>query len=94
MVMKLHSLNFGVAVALTAAIIWLFCSLFVFSAPQFTMMLSGNMIHMDTTSNDVVHDFCRILVWAFSLVVYFWNNDMVFCCYIQSPHPKLNRVCN
>lgn len=46
--MKLHSLKFAFAATLTTAIIWIICSLLVFSLPQMTMMFSGDMIHMDT----------------------------------------------
>lgn len=46
--MKFHTCNFAIAAALTSAIIWIICSLLVLSLPQMTMMLSGDMMHMNT----------------------------------------------
>ena len=80
--MKLHSLNFGVAAALTAAIIWLLCSLFVFSAPQFTMMLSGNMIHMDTTHMMWTMTFAGfwygLILWSFTFGITAWLFAVIY----------------
>ncbi|WP_413466526.1 DUF5676 family membrane protein [Methylophaga sp.] len=46
--MKLHSFKFVIAAGLTTTIIWLICSFLVFSMPQMTLMISGDMIHINT----------------------------------------------
>ncbi len=45
--MTLQPLNFGLAAALTSAILWIFCSLLVYLLPTAMMAMSGHMIHMD-----------------------------------------------
>ncbi len=45
--MKIDAMKFGIASALAFAIIWLFCSLFVWSMPAMTMEMTGNMMHSD-----------------------------------------------
>jgi len=46
--MQLHTVKFALAAILTSAILWIVCSLLVFSLPQLTMMYSGDMMHMNT----------------------------------------------
>ena len=55
--MKLHSFKFVIAAGLTTTIIWLICSFLVFSMPQMTLMISGDMIHINTQE----------MMWSFAL---------------------------
>lgn len=45
--MKINSLNFALASAITAAVFWIICSLFVWIMPGAMMNTTGNMVHMD-----------------------------------------------
>lgn len=45
--MKINSLNFGLASAITAALLWVICSLFVWMIPGGMMNVSSDMMHMD-----------------------------------------------
>lgn len=52
--MKLHSLKFAIAASLTTAIIWLICSTIVLLLPDMSMIMAGDMIHMNT----------RVMMWS------------------------------
>ena len=47
--MKINALNFAVGAAITAAVVWLVCSLFVWMVPGGMTSLTTNMMHMDIT---------------------------------------------
>ena len=44
--MTLNALKFGMASAITAAILWLACSLLVMLIPAMMLSVSGEMVHM------------------------------------------------
>ncbi len=48
--MKLNAAKFGLAWAITFAIFWLVCSLFVWLMPGAMMGISGHMIHGDLSA--------------------------------------------
>ncbi len=80
--MKLNSLNFAFAASLTTAIIWIICSLLVFSLPQMTMMMSGDMIHMDTQnmmwSLTLSGFFTGLIVWSVTFGVTAWIFAVIY----------------
>jgi hypothetical protein len=84
--MKLHSVNFGLAAALTAAVIWIFCSLIVLSAPQLTMMLSGSMVHMDTS-----HMMWSMSFMGFLYGLFIWSLTLGFTAWLFAA--LYNRLC-
>ena len=45
--MEINAPKFGVALAVSASILWLLCSALVVLCPNAMMGLSGNMMHMD-----------------------------------------------
>ena len=45
--MKINALNFGLAAAITAGVVWLICSVFVWMIPGGMMNVTTNMMHMD-----------------------------------------------
>ena len=45
--MKINSLKFGLASAITAAVFWIICSFFVWIVPGGMMSLTTNMMHME-----------------------------------------------
>ena len=45
--MKINALNIALASAITTAIVWIICSLLVWSMPGAMMNLLGNMLHME-----------------------------------------------
>lgn len=74
--MELHSFKFALAAGLTTAIIWLICSFLVFSMPQMTMMLSGDMMHMNTQEmmwTLTLSGFIKgLIIWSLSVGVSAW----------------------
>lgn len=74
--MKLHSFKVAIAAALTTAIIWIICSFLVFSMPQLTMMLSGDMFHINTqamTWSLTISGFIKGLIsWSLSVGLSAW----------------------
>ena len=44
--MTLNAFKFGMASAITAAILWLVCSLLVMLMPSMMLSMSGEMVHM------------------------------------------------
>lgn len=44
--MKLVALKFGIASAISAAVLWVICSAFVILMPEMMLSLSGDMLHM------------------------------------------------
>ena len=45
--MPLNAFKFGMASAITAAILWLVCSLLVMLMPSMMLSMSGDMLHME-----------------------------------------------
>ena len=43
--MKIHAIQFGIALALTFAIIWVVCSLLVWLLPAISLEITGHMVH-------------------------------------------------
>lgn len=75
--MQLHPFKFGVAAALATAVIWIICSVLVFSLPELTMMVSGDMMHMDT----------REIMWSLTLAGFvkgliIWSLSVGFTAWI------------
>ena len=44
--MKLHALKFGFACAISAALLWILCSVLVMIMPSIMLSISGDMLHM------------------------------------------------
>ena len=44
--MKLHALKFGFACAISAALLWILCSVLVMIMPSMMLSISGDMLHM------------------------------------------------
>jgi cell division protein FtsX len=61
--MKINSLSFGLAGAITTAITWTICSLLVWMMPGPMMSTTGQMVHMDMTT----------LGWMLSPMGFFWG---------------------
>lgn len=74
--MQLHSFKFGVAAALATAVIWIICSILVFSFPELTMMASGDMMHMDTGEmmwSLTLSGFVKgLIIWSLSVGLTAW----------------------
>ena len=45
--MKINSLKFGLASAITAAVVWIICSLLVWMMPGAAMNMTTNLFHME-----------------------------------------------
>ena len=45
--MKINSLKFGLATAITAAVVWIICSLLIWMMPGAMMNMTTNLFHME-----------------------------------------------
>lgn len=44
--MKINSMKFGIASAISASILWIICSVLVIFLPSMMLSMSGDMVHM------------------------------------------------
>jgi len=44
--MKLNAMNFGMASAISASVLWVICSVLVLVLPSMMLSMSGDMLHM------------------------------------------------
>ncbi len=74
--MKINSLNFALASAITAAVVWVICSLLVWMMPGAMMNLTGNMVHMDMSKSGFVLSplgfLWGLVVWALFAGIFAW----------------------
>lgn len=74
--MKINSLNFALAGAITAAIVWIICSLFVWAIPGPMMSMTGNLVHMDMAKVgwelSPLGVFWGLIVWSLFAGVFAW----------------------
>ena len=61
--MKINAINLALASAITTAIVWVICSLFVWMMPGAMMNTTGHMMHMDTNR----------FGWMLSPIGFFWG---------------------
>lgn len=80
--MKLRSVKFAIAATVTTAIIWIICSVLVFSLPQMTMMLSGDMMHMNTQDmmwSLTLPGFVKgMILWSVSVGISAWIFAVIY----------------
>ena len=65
-VMKINAVNFAIASALTAAIVWIICSLLVWTVPGGMMNATTNMVHMDMARTGWTISFMGIVLGLFA----------------------------
>lgn len=74
--MKINSLNFALASAITAAIVWILCSLLVWIMPGAMMNTTGNMVHMDMSKFGWVLSplgvFWGLIIWSLFAGIFAW----------------------
>lgn len=74
--MKINSLNFALASAITAAILWILCSLLVWIMPGPMMNTTGNMVHMDMSKFGWVLSplgvFWGLIIWSLFVGIFAW----------------------
>lgn len=74
--MKINSLSFAFAGAITAAITWTICSLLVWTMPGPMMATTGHMVHMDITKFGWMLSpmgfFLGLIVWSVFVGVFGW----------------------
>lgn len=80
--MKLHACNFAISASLTSAIVWVVCSVLVLYLPQVTMMLSGDMMHMDTQEmmwSLTLSGFIKgLILWSVTVGVSAWIFAVIY----------------
>lgn len=74
--MKINSLNFSLASAITTAIVWTVCSLMVWMMPGAMMNTTGHMVHMDISKFgwmlSPVGFLWGLIVWGISAGIFAW----------------------
>lgn len=74
--MRIKPLTLGIASAITAAILWLFCSFLVFILPEMMMKMTGAMVHADLSTMNWTLTLSNVLVglisWSISAGVTGW----------------------
>lgn len=74
--MKINSLNLALASAITAAVVWVICSLLVWMMPGAMMNMTGNMVHMDMSKSGFVLTplgfIWGLIVWSISAGIFAW----------------------
>ena len=74
--MKINALNFALASALTAAIVWIICSLLVWSMPGGMMNATTNMVHMDMARSGWTISFIGVVwglfAWSIFAGIFAW----------------------
>ena len=74
--MKINSLNFGLAGAITVAVVWIVCSLLVWVMPGPMMSMTGAMVHMDMTKFgwelSPLGVFGGLIVWSLFAGIFAW----------------------
>ena len=86
--MALNAFKFGMASAITAAILWLACSLLVMLMPSMMLSTSGDVVHMQL--NDMAWHLTLIgvviglVVWFAAAGIVGWLLAAIYNC-LQSP---------
>jgi len=79
--MKINSLNFALASAITTAIVWVICSLLVWMMPGSMMNTTGNMVHMDMSKSGWMLSplgfFWGLIVWSLFAGIFAWLLEAV-----------------
>lgn len=74
--MKINSLNFALAGAITAAIVWVICSLLVWMMQGPMMNITGDMVHMNLSSLGFVLTLTGfiwgLIVWSLFAGIFAW----------------------
>ena len=68
--MKINAVNFAIASAVTAAIVWIICSLLVWTMPGGMMNATTNMVHMDMARTGWTISFMGIVLGLFAWSIF------------------------
>lgn len=67
--MKLDAMKFGIASALTAAVLWIACTLLVWALPLAMTAMGGHMMHMNPTAMGWVLSAYGVIVGGVAWIV-------------------------
>ncbi len=74
--MKIDSIKFGLASAITAAIVWIICSLLVWMIPGAMMNMTSNLFHMEMGKSGFVLSLigviCGLIGWSVFAGIFAW----------------------
>ena len=80
--MKLNANAFGLAAAVTVAILWLLCSLIVALMPGMSMMMSGYMMHTDFSGMQwdmhLAGFLAGLVIWSVFAYIFGWLMALVY----------------
>ncbi len=68
--MRIHSFNFALSAAITAAILWIICAVLVALSPAFMNSMTAGMMHGDTAHIGLILDWPGFLVGLIAWVVW------------------------
>ena len=68
--MKINAVNFAIASALTTALVWIICSLLVWTMPGGMMNATTNMVHMDMGRTGWTISFMGVVLGLFAWSIF------------------------
>lgn len=85
--MKINPLYFGLSSAITAAILWILCSMFVFLVPSPMMNMSGHMMHANLSSMNWTLSFTGVLTgliaWSLFAFIFAWALAYIYNLFVK-----------
>ena len=80
--MKINALNFALAGAITAAVLWLICSLFVWLMPGGMMNVTTNMMHVEMAKGGWTLTLAGVVWgmvgWSLFVGVFAWMSATIY----------------
>lgn len=74
--MKINQLSFALASAISTAIVWIICSLLVWTLPRAMMDMTGSMVHMEMNRGGWMLSplgvFWGLIAWSLSAGIFAW----------------------
>ena len=68
--MKINAVNLAIASAVTAAVVWIVCSLLVWTVPGGMMNATTNMVHMDMARTGWTISFMGVVLGLFAWSIF------------------------
>lgn len=85
--MKINPKFFGLASAITTAIVWVLCSAIVFMMPSPMMNMSGHMVHANLGDMNWTLSFTGVLVglvaWSLFALIFGWVLAYIYNLFVK-----------
>ena len=80
--MKINALNFAVASAITAAVVWIICSLLVWMIPGAMMNMTTNLFHIEMGKSGFVLTpigvIWGLIGWSLFAAIFAWSLATIY----------------